>query len=162
MWWDWRSYAWGFSLPVPELWLSVDNWEMEWDRERRPALVGRVLNSCIWSVNWICYRDPPKKNRRQDENGFMIDNSTHPISFLLKSSSSRVFISLISSPPSGWGSLTIQDRLLSHLKPKTPAEGLAFLRRSAVYVHPPVRHTHRSDPIHLMVSNREKSWERKA
>lgn len=29
---------------------------MERDRERRPALVGNLLNSCFSSTNWICYK----------------------------------------------------------------------------------------------------------
>lgn len=27
---------------------------MERDSDRRPILVGRLLNSCFWSANWIC------------------------------------------------------------------------------------------------------------
>lgn len=28
---------------------------MERDRERRPIFDGRLLNSCFWSANWICW-----------------------------------------------------------------------------------------------------------
>lgn len=30
---------------------------MERERERRPILEGRLLNSCFWSANWICRRE---------------------------------------------------------------------------------------------------------
>lgn len=72
-----------FSVPVPELWLSVDDWEVDRDKERRAALRGRSLNSCFWSVNCICYGDRKEAKKRGggDYNGFIIANSTICIKF---------------------------------------------------------------------------------
>lgn len=45
---------------VPEPTLSVEIWEMVWDRERCPVLVWRLLNSWFWSVTCICCEDKNK------------------------------------------------------------------------------------------------------
>lgn len=43
------------SRHLPELLLSVEEWEIEWDSERRPVFVNRLLNSCVCSGYWICW-----------------------------------------------------------------------------------------------------------
>lgn len=55
-----------FWFPIHELWLSVDDWEMERDRERRAVLVGRLLNSSFCSLNWICCGDTGRQEKRRN------------------------------------------------------------------------------------------------
>lgn len=55
-----------FWFPIHELWLSVDDWEMERDRERRAVLVGRLLNSSFCSLNWICCGDTDRQEKRRN------------------------------------------------------------------------------------------------
>lgn len=43
-----------FVCHLPELLLSVEEWEIEWDRERRPVFVNRLSNSRVCSGYWIC------------------------------------------------------------------------------------------------------------
>lgn len=51
---------------------------MERDSERRPIFVGRLLNSCFWSANWICEKKKGRVSPREKAKGLRQEDEEHP------------------------------------------------------------------------------------